>query len=164
MRETFEGRCSCGALAYRMTSRPIITHCCHCSYCQRETGSAFAINAMIEADRIEVLSGKSVEQTIPSLSEKGLIMVRCAQCQTTVWTHYMQDRFASWVRVGTLDTPQEISPDVHIYTGTKQPWVTIPKNIPSFEVFYDWDHNTFWPKASKERDRVLLEQTISTEN
>ena len=163
MSEIFEGRCSCGALTYRMTSRPIITHCCHCSYCQRETGSAFAINAIIEADRIEVLSGKSVEETIPSLSENGLIMVRCAQCQTTVWTHYMQDRFTSWLRVGTLDNSQEIAPDVHIYTGTKQPWVAIPDNVPSFDEFYDWENNTFWPKESKERDRVLMEKINLTE-
>lgn len=156
MSETFEGRCSCGALTYRMTSRPMITHCCHCRYCQREAGSAFAINAIIEADRVELLSGEIVEQTIPSESGKGLIMVRCAACQVPVWTHYVQDRITRWVRVGTLLEPDLIAPDVHIFTESKQPWVVIPDDVPSFGQFYDWENNTVWSEASKERDKALM--------
>ena len=156
MGEPFEGRCSCGALKYRMTSRPIITHCCHCRYCQRETGSAFAINAVIEADRVEILSGETTEMTIPSESGKGLILVRCAECQETVWSHYVQDRFTCWVRVGTLLEPDQIAPDVHIFVESKQPWVILPEEVPSFPRFYDWENNSFWPAESKERDKALL--------
>lgn len=157
MSETFEGRCSCGALTYRMMSRPLITHCCHCRYCQRETGTAFAINALIEADRVEVLTGETVEATIPSESGKGLIMVRCSKCQVPVWTHYMNDRFVCWIRVGTLLEPDLISPDVHIFTDSKQPWVTLPEDVPQFNEFYNWDNRLgIWTAESIERDGVVM--------
>lgn len=158
MSERFEGRCSCGSLTYLMKSRPMITHCCHCRYCQRESGSAFAINAIIEADRVEVTSGRTVEETIPSESGKGLVLVRCAVCQIPVWTHYLQDRYTCWVRVGTLLEPDSLPPDVHIFTSSKQPWVIIDDRVPTFDEFYDWDNNTVWSEASKERDRILLEK------
>ena len=156
MSEVFEGRCSCRALTYQMTTRPMITHCCHCRYCQRETGSAFAVNAIIEADRVVVTSGETVEATIPSESGKGLILVRCAACLVPVWSHYVQDRFTCWVRVGTLLESDRIKPDVHIFTASKQTWVTIPEDLPSFEAFYDWENNTFWTEASKARDQALI--------
>lgn len=52
-----DGGCTCGHVRYRMTSNPIFVHCCHCTWCQRETGSAFAVNALIEADRVQLLQG-----------------------------------------------------------------------------------------------------------
>ncbi len=159
MNETFEGRCSCGELTYRMTSPPMITHCCHCRYCQRETGASFALNALIEADRVEVLTGKTTEAKIPSESGEGLIMERCAKCQVPVWTHYMNDRFSCWVRVGTLLEPDRIAPDVHIFTESKQPWLILPEGVPFFEKFYDWDNRSdVWSAESIARDEVLVEQ------
>ncbi len=157
MSEMFEGRCSCGNATYRMASRPLVTHCCHCRYCQRETGASFAVNALIEADRVQVLSGSLEETTIPSESGMGLIMLRCPACHTALWSHYVQDRDICWVRVGTLNNPDLIEPDVHIYTESKQPWVVLPEGVPNFEKFYDWENRLgVWSAESIQRDEALV--------
>jgi hypothetical protein len=135
--EIFEGGCTCGVIRYRLTRRPIIVHCCHCRWCQRETGTAFALNAVIETDSVELLSGNTEQIETPSNSGKGQKIVRCPSCHIAVWSHYAgAGSLMSFIRVGTLDDPDALPPDVHIYTESKQPWVILPPEIPSFEAFY----------------------------
>jgi len=132
-----EGGCTCGAVRYRMKAKPIIVHCCHCSWCQRETGSAFAVNAFIEASEVEPLKGSPVQTTLPSLSGKGQVLSRCPDCGVTVWSNYAGagPKF-NFVRAGTLDDPSQVPPDIHIYTSTKQPWVVLPEGATAVPEFY----------------------------
>ncbi len=149
-----QGRCTCGEVRYRLTERPLFTHCCHCSWCQRETGSAFALNAMIETDRLEVLSGAPEEVATPSASGKGQIILRCPRCRVALWSHYAgAGRKIAFVRVGTLADPADCPPDVHIFTATKLPWVTIPAGVPVFAEFYR--RSELWPQASLDRLAAL---------
>jgi hypothetical protein len=131
------GGCACGAVRYRMQSEPLIVHCCHCTWCQRETGSAFALNAMIEADRVTLLQGEPERVATPSNSGKGQDIFRCATCRVAVWSNYggAGDKI-HFVRVGTLDAGHALQPDVHIYTSTKQPWVMLPDGQPVFDEYY----------------------------
>ena len=132
-----EGGCDCGGIRYRMLSGPLVVHCCHCRWCQRETGGAFALNAMIEADRVELLSGKPEIIDTPSESGKGQKIARCPECRIAVWSHYAGGGEAlSFVRVGTLDKPDLLPPDVQIFTESKQPWVVLNPDIPAFEHYY----------------------------
>ncbi|KGC89216.1 glutathione-dependent formaldehyde-activating enzyme family protein [Burkholderia pseudomallei] len=127
----YEGGCTCGAVRYRMTSRPLIVHCCHCRWCQRETGTAFALNALIESDRLLLLRGEVDIVDTPSNSGKGQKIARCPRCRIAVWSHYAGGGGAvSFVRVGTLDAPERLSPDIHIFTSSKQPWVILPPHAP----------------------------------
>ena len=132
-----DGGCTCGAVRYRLKARPIFVHCCHCTWCQRETGSAFAVNAFIEASQVELLKGRPVQQTLPSLSGKGQVFWRCADCGVTAWSNYADSgpKF-NFVRVGTLDDPSQVPPDIHIYTSTKLPWVILPEGVPAVAEFY----------------------------
>ena len=132
-----EGGCTCGDLRYALTRSPIIVHCCHCRWCQRETGTAFALNAMIESDCVRLLSGKPEQVDTPSNSGKGQKIVRCPSCHIAVWSHYAGagDKL-SFIRVGTLDNPDALPPDIHIYTASKQAWVILPADTPSFEAYY----------------------------
>jgi hypothetical protein len=132
-----EGGCTCGAVRYRLKAKPIFVHCCHCTWCQRETGSAFAVNAFIEASEVELLKGQPVQQTLPSLSGKGQVFWRCADCGVTVWSNYADagPKF-HFVRVGTLDEPSRAPPDIHIFTSTKLPWVILPEGVPAVPEFY----------------------------
>ena len=133
-----EGRCDCGKVRYRLLAEPIVVHCCHCRWCQRETGSAFALNAVIEADRVELLGAAPERVELPSASGKGQSVMRCPQCRLALWSHYHVgpgDR-ASFIRVGTLDEPDLCPPDVHIYTASKQPWVVLPEGAEQHEAFY----------------------------
>jgi len=155
MSETFEGGCTCRQVRYRMTSRPLFVHCCHCRWCQRETGSAFAINAMIEADRVELLAGRPEPVVTPSESGKGQKIWRCPACRVALWSNYAGAGDAvDFVRVGTLDDPDRLPPDIHIFTASKQPWVVLPPGTPAVEEYYD--RKRYWPRESLERREALL--------
>lgn len=147
-----DGGCTCGAVRYRLESGPIIVHCCHCRWCQRETGSAFVINAMIESDRVHVLQGETETVPVPSQSGTGQRIVRCAACRIALWSHYPRGgdeiRF---VRVGTLDDPDALAPDIHVYTDSKQPWLVLSDNARAFGEFYD--PKVEWTAVSLQRYR-----------
>lgn len=148
MAKKLQGGCSCGAVRYELSAKPMRVHCCHCHYCQRQSGSAFAINAIIETSAIKKIRGTPVAAPVPRLSSTNDIY-RCRQCQVAVWSDYGRRPGLRFVRVGTLDDPGALKPDVHIYTRAKQPWVKIPKGVPAFREFYV--REKLWPKASFER-------------
>lgn len=152
----FEGGCTCRQLRYRLTSTPLIVHCCHCRWCQRETGASFALNAMIEADRVQRLTTGDVETVLtPSESGKGQKIVRCPNCRIAVWSHYAGAGDAvCFVRVGTLDEPDRFPPDIHIYTRSKQPWVLLPPGVPAVDEYYK--ASEVWPAESLARRDALI--------
>ena len=150
-----EGGCACGATRYRMASAPMFVHCCHCRRCQRETGSAFALNAMIEADRVTLLRGAPELVDTPSESGKGQKIARCPQCRVALWSHYGGAGDAvSFIRVGTLDHPDRVPPDIHIFTDSKQPWVILPDGVPAMPEYYR--AKEMWPAESQARWRDCL--------
>lgn len=151
----FDGACTCGAVKYRMKSRPMFVHCCHCLWCQRETGSAFVLNAFIESDRLELLQGSVESVPVPTQSGHGQDIMRCATCQIALWSHYsgMGDK-VSVVRVGTLDEPDRLPPDIHIYTDSKQPWVLLPDDVPAVAEYYR--RSEYWPQESRARHKALM--------
>jgi hypothetical protein len=155
MSESFDGKCTCGTVRYRMTSRPLFVNCCHCTWCQRETGSAFAINAMIEAERVELVSGEPIVVDTPSNSGKGQRISRCPKCHVALWSNYAGAGDAvRFVRVGTLIEPGKLPPDVHIFTSTKQPWVVLPAGTPAVAEYYD--RKELWPTESLARREAML--------
>lgn len=144
------GGCTCRAIRYELRSAPLFVHCCHCRWCQRETGSAFVINALLEADRVVLTAGTPNVVLTPSNSGKGQKISRCPTCCVAVWSNYAGGRDAiRFVRVGTLDEPDRLPPDIHIYTASKQPWVVLPEGVPAVPEYYvARDH---WPALSLER-------------
>jgi len=152
---SFEGGCTCRAVRYRMTSAPLFVHCCHCRWCQRETGASFALNAMIEADRVVLLQSAPEIVDTPSASGKGQKISRCPKCRIAVWSNYSGAGDAvRFVRVGTLDEPDRVPPDIHIFTASKQPWVVLPPGAHAVEEYYE--RKAYWPKESLERREGLL--------
>jgi hypothetical protein len=150
-----EGGCTCRQIRYRMRTAPLVVHCCHCRWCQRETGASFALNAMIEADRVEPLAGSPEIVPTPTASGKGQKIHRCPTCKVAVWSHYAGGGDAlRFLRVGTLDEPDGLRPEVHIFTMSKQPWVVLPPDVPSFREYYDKDK--VWSKESLGRLHALF--------
>jgi hypothetical protein len=152
---TYEGGCTCRQVRYRMMSKPMFVNCCHCRWCQRETGTAFALNAMIEADRVELLSGTPEIINTPSNSGKGQKIARCPKCHVALWSNYGgAGDLVRFVRVGTLDEPDNFPPDIHIFTMSKQPWVVLPSDKPAVREYYDTKE--IWPEESLARRRAVL--------
>jgi hypothetical protein len=149
------GGCTCRDVRYEITGKPLFVHCCHCTWCQRETGSAFVINAMIESDRVKLASGQPEVVNTPSNSGKGQKIARCPRCHIALWSNYGGGGDAvRFVRVGTLDDPNALPPDIHIFTSTKQAWVQLPEGTPAVPEFYD--RKQYWPPESLERREALL--------
>jgi hypothetical protein len=151
--DMLEGGCACGAVRYRLGSAPMFVHCCHCRDCQRQAGSAFAINALIEANRFTLLSGETAPSARPTDSGRPHLVHRCTTCGTALWSEYGGRDTIRFVRVATLDDPTALTPDVHIYVRSKLPWVRLPDEVPAFEAYYDT--RALWPAASLERRRAL---------
>jgi hypothetical protein len=148
-----EGGCACGAVRYRLTSEPMFIHCCHCLNCQRQTGSAFVINLLIETDRLEILTGTPQPVDVPRDDGAAQRIFRCQHCQVAVFSEYGR-RELRYVRGGTLDDPIDITPDVHIYTRSKVEWVALPPAAPAFEEYYATDK--LWPAESTRRLEAVL--------
>ncbi|WP_026622929.1 hypothetical protein M728_003411 [Ensifer sp. WSM1721] len=149
MSEPIEGGCFCGRIRYRLKRRPMFVHCCHCRDCQRQLGSAFVINGIVEAENVELLQGETVMVTLSTDSGRPHDVYRCPDCQSALWSDYGRRKWLSFVRLATLDRPSEFPPDVHIYTRSKLDWVPLPADARVFEAYYDVE--TEWPKESLDR-------------
>lgn len=150
-----EGGCDCRAVRYRIETSPLFVHCCHCRWCQRESGASFALNAMIEADRVTELGEQPELADTPSDSGSGQLIARCPKCKVAVWSNYAgAGPLVKFVRVGTLDNPDLLPPDVHIFTASKQPWVVLPEGVPAVAEYYE--RESLWPPESLARRKVLL--------
>ena len=159
MEGTPEGGCACGEVRYRLTSEPLFVHCCHCLNCQRQTGSAFVVNLLIEADRVELLGVEPAAVDVPRDDGSMQTIFRCPSCQVALFSQYTRPE-VRFVRGGTLDDPRGVRPDVHIFTRSKVEWVTLPDDVPAVEVFYDV--TKLWPAASLERFTQLMERSAGT--
>ncbi|HEV8690619.1 MAG TPA: GFA family protein [Ideonella sp.] len=149
-----EGGCDCRFVRYRMETRPLFVHCCHCRWCQRESGASFALNAMIESDRLTLLAGAPQRVDTPSASGLGQQILRCPRCWVALWSHYAgAGPTVSFVRVGTLDEPDKLPPDIHIFTASKQPWVQLPLGAAAVAEYYDREQ--CWPAESLARRKAL---------
>ena len=153
MSELLEGGCSCGSVRYRLGSDPLFVHCCHCLNCQRQTGTAFVINMLIEADRVEMLSGVPRPVDVPRDNGSAQRIFRCPDCQVAVFSEYGRPELR-YVRAGTLDRPSVVTPDVHIFARSKLGWIAIPESVPAFDVYYDT--HALWPAASLARFAAII--------
>jgi hypothetical protein len=148
------GGCDCRYVRYQLETAPLFVHCCHCRWCQRETGASFALNAMIEADRVTLLCGEPELIDTPSESGQGQKIARCPRCKIAVWSNYAGGGpWVRFIRVGTLDAPDRLPPDIHIFTASKQPWVVLPPGTPAVAEYYD--ARQYWPAESLARRDVL---------
>ena len=155
-----EGGCACGSVRYRLASDPLFIHCCHCLNCQRQTGSAFVINLLIEANRVEIVAGAPQPVEVPRDDGSSQRIFRCPSCQVAGYSEYGRPELR-YVRAGTLDQPSGVTPDVHIFTRSKVRWITIPQAAAAFAIYYDT--RALWPAASLERlDAILAPSDTAT--
>jgi hypothetical protein len=153
---SLEGRCACGDVRFRMNAKPMIVHACHCTECQRLSGGGFAINALIESEQVQLLAGEPEPVPVAGTSGKPQTILRCPRCRVALWSHYPGGGpKVSFIRVGTLDQPARLTPDIHIYTSTRLPWLMLPPGMAAVEEFYDLAE--VWPAESLARLQRLKE-------
>lgn len=155
LNDKLAGQCTCGNVQFELTKKPLFVHCCHCSWCQRESGTAFALNALIESDSVKLISG-DIEQThLTTNSGYGQILNRCSECKVVLWSYYGGAKEqVSFVRVGTLVNPNHCPPDIHIYTSSKLDWVKLDDRVPVMEEYYQ--RSKYWPEESVLRYKKAL--------
>lgn len=152
--DAFDGGCACKAVRYRLLCAPLIVHACHCTECRRLTGTAFALNALIEADRLKIVDGAARSVEVRGTSGKMQSIFRCTRCQVALWSHYPGGGAElAFVRVGTLDEPERLPPDIHIYTSTKLPWLQLPQGSRTVPEYYS--AREIWPAGSLARRERL---------
>jgi len=150
-----DGGCDCGTVRYRMLTAPLFVHCCHCRWCQRESGASFALNALIETERVVHLAAEPHIIDTPSNSGRGQRIARCPRCSVAIWSHYAgAGPVIRFIRVGTLDDPDSLAPDIHIFTASRQPWVLLPPGVPAVPEYYD--AASHWPAESLARRAAYL--------
>jgi hypothetical protein len=151
-----EGGCTCGKVRYRFEAEPMIVHCCHCTWCQRETGSAFVVNVLVETSNLSLLGDAPEIVDTPTASGLGQKIARCPDCKVAVWSHYPNaGTFAAFVRGGTLDDTSTLAPDVHIFTASQQHWLSLTDGKPAFPEFYS-DFAAVWSEDARARWAALL--------
>lgn len=147
---SLEGGCACRNIRYRLTASPLIVHACHCRDCQRITGGAFVLNVWIERKFVETGPASPKSFALRGGSGRRHDVFFCETCGTTLWSRYeIAPGDALFVRAGTLDHPEAIRPDVHIFTRTKLRWLPLPDGARVFEAAYKVDD--VWSPQSLER-------------
>ena len=147
-----EGGCACGKARYKLTASPLVVNVCHCRDCQRLTGSAFVVNIWIERRFVEADHSRLSSIMLSAGSGKPHEVFHCPDCGTALWSKYhAAPGDTLLVRAGTLDRPDTVKPDVHIFTRSKVPWFDLPSGVPIFDGFYKIAE--FWPPESRERLR-----------
>ena len=147
------GGCACGNIRYQLTSSPLIVHACHCRDCQRITGSAFVINLWIEKKFVEPGAAQPNSFKLKGGSGHTHEVFFCGTCGVYVWSRYHgAPGDALFVRAGTLDNPDAVTPDVHIFTRSKLPWLNLPAGARAFASFYTI--SKVWSAESQERLRL----------
>lgn len=132
------GGCACGAVRYEIDAVPIFVNNCHCTLCQRQTGSTSVVNMFVEGDKLHQLSGETIRHVVKAGSGGDHVIVRCAACGTAMWSFYPRmGELGAGVRAGTLDDPAAVRPDAAIFVADRMPWVTLPEGIPQFETTYN---------------------------
>lgn len=150
------GKCGCGEVHYNLSYMPMFVHCCHCTWCQRETGSAFALNALVESEKLRVDKGQIESIQTPSNSGFGQVIIRCIKCKVALWSHYAAGKEkVAFLRVGTLDNPNLCPPDIHIFTASKQSWIKLDDSVAKVDEFYR--RPEYWPDESVNRYKNAID-------
>jgi hypothetical protein len=155
-KNVYDGGCTCREVRYRLHREPMIVHCCHCRWCQRESGASFALNGFMEPGGMELMSGTVEVIDTPSFSGIGQLISRCPTCRVALWSNYSSAGDAlMFIKIGTLDNPDAFPPDIHIFTSSKQPWVNLDGGAPAVLEYYR--RSEIWPEESIERYRRAME-------
>ncbi len=126
------GGCHCGSVAYSVSADPELTFFCHCSDCQKTTGSPFSVELMLPEDGFDC-EGDLTTYTVKGDSGGDVHRHHCAKCGSGIYLECASDPGFVFLKAGTLDDAASVSPEMHIFTSARQPWLKIDDGLPQFE-------------------------------
>jgi hypothetical protein len=130
---TRDGGCFCGAIRYRLVGEPLTLYACHCTDCQRQTGSSFSLSMVVFRTAIELLRGEPRRYEITTADGRLKNGRFCGTCSSRVWVESVTFPDIALVEPGTLDDTTWIRPVAHIWTRSAQPWISLPEDVLRFE-------------------------------
>ncbi len=134
MSEVHEGGCLCRAIRYLVKGNPQRGSVCHCTFCQRRTGSAFGFHAFFEEQNVEFTGGElTTYEHRSDESNHWLRLHFCKRCGTTVMLTVEKHPGVPLIMGGTFDDPNWVKIDRHIWTRSAQHWEVLPQNVDCFE-------------------------------
>ena len=134
MTTRFTGGCLCGAVRYEATGEPEVTLFCHCTQCQKETGSAFSAEIILPRTAVTIEGAMTEYDTVADSGNKATRKF-CPICGCPILLEFERADYRDTVciSVGSLDDASSLQPQAHCFTATKQPWVHISDDLPQFE-------------------------------
>ena len=127
------GGCQCGAIRYEVAGEPRQVVACHCTDCQRQSGSAFGMTMVVEVSAFRITAGTPRIYHSTSSTGRAKAGAFCPDCGTRIYHQPQWRKGTISVKPGTLDDTTWLQPQIHIWTASKQPWVTIPEGVEAHE-------------------------------
>ncbi len=149
---TRQGGCACSAVRYEISDDPLFVHACYCTDCQRRSGAAFGLTMVLVENQLRLVKGEPLSHDQVADSGKIKTQFFCPECGTMLWGRSGSRPGAVSLFPGTLDDTSWFRPAAHIWTRSKQAWVSFADSAPAFETVYD--PAVIWPKASLARLRA----------
>ena len=128
----YTGRCFCEETRYRITAEPLTLYACHCTDCQKRTGSAFGLSMWVPRTAIEVTTGEATLQVLKGPDGRGRPGRMCPQCGARLWSEPEKRPTLAVLRAGTLDDTSWLRPVAHIWTRSAQPWFEFPAGVAAY--------------------------------
>jgi hypothetical protein len=120
------GRCLCGSVRFEVTRPLVSAGYCHCTRCQRRTGSASSVQARIEPGSLRITAGEELVRAYAP--PDGFLKCFCSACGSALWSEDPADADVKSVRLGAFDTDPGIKPTYRQFMAYAAPWEPIPED------------------------------------
>ena len=127
------GGCQCGAIRYEFNGEPVQQVACHCTDCQHQSGSAFGMSVVVNADDFRITKGEPKHYHSTSSTGRRKLGAFCHECGNRIYHQPEWRRGRISIKAGTLDDASWLKPQVHLWTKSRQPWVIIPDDADAYE-------------------------------
>ena len=132
------GRCQCGNCVYSLIALPYVTYSCHCAECQKLTSSAFLSCMQVPAESVQLENGSPVSRQRIADSGNTVVTWFCPNCSSTLFAENSIRTRVRTIHIGSLEHPERVEVNAHIWVKRKLPWVNLPETHRTFDEAADW--------------------------
>ncbi|MCF8503272.1 MAG: GFA family protein, partial [Caulobacter sp.] len=126
------GGCLCAAVRYMCASPPVMTLVCHCTNCQKQSGSAFSVNVAVATGDLRLTAGEPTVYEDRGESGQPVYRHFCGACGSPIFSSVAAMPDLLFLKAGTLDDTSGVKPALDVWCKSAQPWVPHPAGVPQF--------------------------------